>query len=335
MYEAGKARSESDWLIGMNGTRAVTINVGDRIVWSVGRVQTHTLCMICKRYLENKNFKSKPYWVIKAEFNKNGISFFGTNPTKFMKHEDAEAMLQSLSSSSQGVVVKVEKKTSYSKPPLLYDLTSIQKDANTRYGFSAETTLKLCQLLYEKKLTTYPRTSSRYIPDDVYQTLPMLIRNAESYDRFADYAKSLKGKPLGRISVNADKVTEHHALLPTENKPKEGSMTEAEKKLYEMILARLLETVSPREEKFVATATIHIVGEGRFPFTVKGSTVISSGWKAVLNEKQKTGEDENERLPELSKDERLDIHKFHMLDEHTKTTIADGKFTPGTDGDSR
>ena len=112
-------------------------------------------------------------------------------------------------------------------------------------------------------------------------------------------------------------------------------MTEAEKKLYEMILARLLETVSPREEKFVATATIHIVGEGRFPFTVKGSTVISSGWKAVLNEKQKTGEDENERLPELSKDERLDIHKFHMLDEHTKTTIADGKFTPGTDGDSR
>ena len=318
LYEAGKARSEADWLIGMNGTRAVTINVGDRTVWSVGRVQTPTLCMICKRYLDNKNFKSEPYWMIKAEFNKDGINFFGTNPTKFQKKEEGDAILKLLESASEGRIMKVEKKPSYSNPPLLYDLTSIQKDANSRYGFSAETTLKLCQSLYEKKLTTYPRTGSRYIPDDIYQTLPMLIRNAEAYPRFAEYAKSLHGKPLGRISVNAAKVTDHHALLPTENKPKEGSMTEAEKKIYEMILGRLLETVSPREEKFVTTAIIHVVGEEHFPFTVIGIIVISMGWKAVLNEKQKTGEDENERLPEFNKDEIIKLQKVVLLDKHTK-----------------
>ena len=318
LYEAGKARSEADWLIGMNGTRAVTINVGDRTVWSVGRVQTPTLCMICKRYLDNKNFKSEPYWMIKSEFQKDGINFFGTNPTKFQEKSEAEKIQHLLTGAIEARVVKVEKKPSYSNPPLLYDLTSIQKDANSRYGFSAETTLKLCQSLYEKKLTTYPRTGSRYIPDDIYQTLPMLIRNAESYGRFADYAKSMRGKPLGRISVNAAKVTDHHALLPTENKPKEGSMTEAEKKIYEMILGRLLETVSSREEKFVTTAVIHVVGEEHFPFTVKGSIVVSMGWKAVLNEKQKTGEDENERLPEFNKDEIIKLQKVVLIEKHTK-----------------
>lgn len=318
LYEAGKARSEADWLIGMNGTRAVTINVNDRSVWSVGRVQTPTLCMICKRYLENKNFKTEPYWMIQTEFNKGGITFFGTNPTKFQDKQEADNMQQLLSMAKEGRVVKIEKKPSYSNPPLLYDLTSIQKDANSRYGYSAETTLKLCQSLYEKKLTTYPRTGSRYIPDDIYQTLPLLIHNAESYPRFADYARSLKGKQLGKISVNASKVTDHHALLPTENRPKDGSMTDSERKIYEIILSRMLETVSPREEKFVTTAIIHVVGGEHFPFTVKGSIVISQGWKAVLNEKQKTGEDENEKLPEFSKDEMLHLQKVVLLEKHTK-----------------
>lgn len=318
LYEAGKARSEADWLIGMNGTRAVTINVNDRTVWSVGRVQTPTLCMICKRYLENRNFKSEPYWMIKSEFIKNGISFFGTNSTKFQNKQEAEKLMQLLSMAKEGRVVKIEKKPSYSNPPLLYDLTSIQKDANTRYGYSAETTLKLCQSLYEKKLITYPRTGSRYIPDDVFQTLPSLIHNAESYPKFADYARSLKGKQLGKISVNASKVTDHHALLPTENKPKDGSMTESERKIYEMILSRMLETVSPREERFVTSAVVHVVGGEHFPFNVKGSIVVSQGWKAVLNEKQKTGEDENEKLPEFNKDEMLNLQKIVLLEKHTK-----------------
>ena len=287
LYETGKARSESDWLIGMNGTRAVTINVNDRSVWSVGRVQTPTLCMVCKRYLENKNFKAEPYWMIKAEFSKDGIVFFGTNPTKFLKKDEADALMNRLSQTPLMTINKVEKKPSYSNPPLLYDLTSIQKDANSKYGMSAETTLKLCQSLYEKKLLTYPRTGSRYIPEDVYQTLPGLVRNAERYDKFSTYAQTLKDKKLGRISVNDAKVTDHHALLPTENVPKDKDMTDIERKIYELVVGRMLESVSEREEKFVTTVTVMADTVPDFPFTVKGSIVVKPGWKAVWKEKSK------------------------------------------------
>lgn len=318
LYLAGKARSEADWLIGMNCTRAVTINVGDSSVWSVGRVQTPTLCMICKRFLENKNFKSEPYWMVKVEFNKDGLNFFGVNPTKFQQKQDVENMAARLNEMGKGRVVKVEKKPSYTNPPLLYDLTSIQKDANSKYGLSAETTLKLCQSLYEKKLTTYPRTGSRYIPDDIFQTLPMLIRNAESYPKFSEYAKKMATTKLGRTSVDASKVTDHHALLPTENIPKADAMTELERKIYEMIVGRMLESVSPREEKFVTTATIHPVGVEDFSLIVKGSIIVSPGWKAVFGEKPKSEDDDNVRLPEFCKDEMLDIQKVVVMDKHTK-----------------
>ena len=318
LYKAGKARSEADWLIGMNGTRAVTINVADRTVWSVGRVQTPTLCMICKRYLENMNFKSEPFWTIKIQFVKSVISFIAGNPTKFMKQEDVNKIARELEKEGKGRVVKIEKRATYSNPPLLYDLTTIQKDANSKLGLSAETTLKVCQSLYEKKLVTYPRTGSRYIPDDVYQTLPKLIHNAEKYTRFSEYAKKLFGTKLGKISVDAAKVTDHHALLPTDNIPKSDAMSELERKIYEMIVARLLESVSPLEEKFVTTVTIIPDGLEDFPLTVKGSIIVSPGWKAVLGEKTKFDDEDNQKLPELDKDEWLDIQKVKILDKHTK-----------------
>lgn len=318
LYAAGKARSEADWLIGMNGTRAATINVGDRSVWSVGRVQTPTLCMVCKRYLENKNFVSEPYWMIRSMFHKGGISFTGTNPMKFMQKEAADGLFNRLKDVPSMRVSRVEKKPSYSNPPLLFDLTSIQKEANVKFGLSADTTLKICQSLYEKKLTTYPRTGSRYIPDDVYQLLPQLVNNACVYTRFADYARTLVGKPLGRISVNAAKVTDHHALLPTENRPAADSMNDLERKIYELILGRMLESVSPREEKFVTTATLVANSVKDFPFTVKGSIVVKPGWRAVFNEKQKAAEDENERLPDFTVGEEITVEKIILDTKHTK-----------------
>lgn len=318
LYAAGKARSEADWLIGMNGTRAATINVGDRSVWSVGRVQTPTLCMVCKRYLENKNFVSEPYWMIRSMFHKGGISFTGTNPMKFMQKEAADGLFNRLKDVPSMRVSRVEKKPSYSNPPLLFDLTSIQKEANVKFGLSADTTLKICQSLYEKKLTTYPRTGSIYIPDDVYQLLPQLVNNACVYTRFADYARTLVGKPLGRISVNAAKVTDHHALLPTENRPAADSMNDLERKIYELILGRMLESVSPREEKFVTTATLVANSVKDFPFTVKGSIVVKPGWRAVFNEKQKAAEDENERLPDFTVGEEITVEKIILDTKHTK-----------------
>ena len=318
LYQAGKARSEADWLIGMNGTRAVTINVADHTVWTVGRVQTPTLCMICKRYLENKNFTSVPFWTIKVEFLKGGLPFVALNITKFQKKEDADNIKNRLELARKGRVVKVEKKPAYTNPPLLYDLTSIQKDANSKLGLSADTTLKICQSLYEKKLITYPRTGSRYIPDDVYQTLPNLIRNLEKNHRFSEYAQKMTEIKLGKISVNANKVTDHHALLPTELIPKEKDMTELELKIYNMIAARMLESVSPREEKFVTTDIIIPEGMNSFPLIVKGSIIVEPGWKKVLDDRNKNEEDENDKLPQLTNDEWLDIQKVVVHEKYTK-----------------
>lgn len=315
---AAKARSEADWLIGINGTRATTVNAADRSVWSVGRVQTPTLCMICGRYLENQNFKSTPYYMMRCGLQKDGIKFNAFNPTKFEKRDQADEVLSQIREAADMTVTSVTKKPAYSNPPLLYDLTTIQKDANSKFGLSADTTLKLCQSLYEKKLTTYPRTGSRYIPDDIYETLPGLIANAGHYPRFSEYARSLKGKTLGRISVNAAKVTDHHALLPTENRPKEGQMTDLEKKIYELIVGRMLETVSPREEKDVTVITMTAGSVKQYPFTAKGSVIRQAGWRAVMKEVVKTDEDENSQLPDCRAGEILPVKEAVLLEKHTK-----------------
>lgn len=318
LSDAAKARSEADWLIGMNGTRATTINANDRSVWSVGRVQTPTLCMICKRFLENKNFKATPYYMLKVKTYKSDIDFWAFNATKFEKKEEADNAHAAIAAASHLTVMDVQKKPTFAAPPLLYDLTTIQKDVNSKFGLSADTTLKICQSLYEKKLTTYPRTGSRYIPDDIYATLPSLIANAEHYPRFSEYAKSLRGKPLGKISVNAAKVMDHHALLPTENIPSDGQMTELERKIYELIVGRMLETVSPREEKDVTSITLHADGQPRYPFIARGSVIRVPGWKAVMKEVVKTDEDENAQLPAVSIGDKLPLSEAVLMEKFTK-----------------
>lgn len=318
LSDAAKARSEADWLIGINATRATTLNAADRSVWSVGRVQTPTLCMICKRFIENRDFKSTPYYMIKVKTAKTGLEFWAFNSRKFEQLEEVQQMMTRVNAAQTLHVTDVQKKPSFANPPLLFDLTTIQKEANSKFGLSADTTLKVCQSLYEKKLTTYPRTGSRYIPDDIYATLPQLIGNAEHYPRFADYALSMRGKPLGRISVNAAKVTDHHALLPTENIPKDGQMNDLERKIYELIVGRMLETVSPREEKDVTTVTMTADGQPDFPFVAKGSVIRVTGWKAVMKEVAKLEEDENAQLPPVNKGEDLPLQEVVLLEKRTK-----------------
>lgn len=318
LSDAAKARSEADWLIGINATRATTLNAADRSVWSVGRVQTPTLCMICKRFIENRDFKSTPYYMIKVKTAKTGLEFWAFNSRKFEQLEEVQQMMTRVNAAQTLHVTDVQKKPSFANPPLLFDLTTIQKEANSKFGLSADTTLKVCQSLYEKKLTTYPRTGSRYIPDDIYATLPQLIGNAEHYPRFADYALSMRGKPLGRISVNAAKVTDHHALLPTENIPKDGQMNDLERKIYELIVGRMLETISPREEKDVTTVTMTADGLPDFPFVAKGSVIRVTGWKAVMKEVAKLEEDENAQLPPVNKGEDLPLQEVVLLEKRTK-----------------
>jgi len=167
LYMSARSRSESDWLIGINATQAITLAAGNRGLLSLGRVQTPTLAMICSRYLENKDFKPQTFYKIQAGFEKENIKFKATSE-KIDKKDVAEEAIAKITIGSEATVTKVEAKETKEQPPLLFDLTSLQQDANKKYGYSADQTLNIAQTLYEKKVITYPRTGSRYIGEDVF-----------------------------------------------------------------------------------------------------------------------------------------------------------------------
>lgn len=321
--EAAKARSEADWLVGINATVATTLNVGHGTgVWSVGRVQTPTLAMICRRFIANRDFVPVPYFTLQVMADKEGKRFKANNPVQYKTKEEAEQLITRVKDAGSLQVYKIETKPSRQIPPLLYDLTTLQKEANSRFSYSADKTLEVAQSLYEKKLTTYPRTGSRYIPDDVFDLLPGLIANAEAYPRFTQAARELAGKQLARTSVNAAKVTDHHALLPTEKKPEPDEisrLTREEVNIYEMIVGRMLETVSVPCIKDVTTVVLVTPGNENVPFTAKGYIVRQAGWRGVMNLKEEKKEDDDEAdLPPLVQGETLALASAEVLSKQTK-----------------
>ena len=207
LYHSAKARSEADWLVGINASRALSI--ARRGGYSLGRVQTPTLAMVCRRYIENRDFSSVPYWKLSALIEKEGVSLKAVGITDYESEASAQTALATLRSQSQLKVESVVRKVAGTPPPLLYDLTALQKDANRRHGFSADKTLSIAQSLYEKKITTYPRTGSRYISEDVFEEVSALLRKI---------GKTLSN-PLTRHSVDNTKVTDHHAIIPTGETP--------------------------------------------------------------------------------------------------------------------
>lgn len=274
---AARKRAEADLLIGINGTRALTLHCGGRSKLSIGRVRTPTLGMICKRYLENKAFKSTPFWTIRESLVKNNIPFVAVSEKKYLSKDEAEGdKAKVLNRSNQ--VADVQKKRSTLLPPLLYDLTSLQKDANKKYGMTAEVCLNTLQSLYEAKVMTYPRTGSRYIPEDVLDTIPSLLDVVSIHPLYGADAKALKGQTLSKGSVDASKVTDHHALLPTENYPKYEELSTNQKRIYDMVVARMIEAFSGKCEQ--ESTTIKIVCNGVI-FLAKGIQVLTPGWKAV------------------------------------------------------
>ncbi len=306
LYRAAKTRSESDWLIGLNATRAITISAGHGL-YSLGRVQTPTLAMVCKRYLENKHFVSKPYWTVEAKFKKNGTSFKAFVEEKFEYKAKAESIYQSIESSKQAIITKVECKQRTENPPLLYDLTTLQKEANNKLGFSANKTLCIAQKLYEAKLTTYPRTGSRYISKDIFEEIPLLVKVLHLHSDLGDYAKTLN--TLNKRCVNDEKVTDHHAILITENVA--GELVNDQQLIYNMIARRLLEAFSLNCLKEVTDISFHCNG---IELKTKGSMTISKGWRAVANTKEK-GET---KLPKFSEKETLPVSQVVVLEKKTK-----------------
>ena len=307
LYYAAKARSEADWLVGINATQAITVAAG-RGTYSLGRVQTPTLAMVCERYWENKRFTPETLW--QAHFSTAGVADGGvvkfSSCKKWKEKQPATEAYGTLKEQGRVRITKVECKESVQDTPLLYDLTTLQKEANAKHGFTAEKTLSLAQKLYEAKLVTYPRTGSLYIPEDVFTEIPALLLTLKSNPTWSGRL-ALAGE-LTRRSVDAAKVTDHHALLITGMKPK--NLLPDEQTLYDMIVGRMLEAFS---EKCVKDVTTVVAECGGVEYTVKGAIVRQSGWRGVYNE-----ETEDTVLPEWTEGEELFVAACSMTEGKTK-----------------
>ena len=308
LYYSAKARSEADWLVGINASRALSI--ARKGGYSLGRVQTPTLAMVCRRYIENRDFSSVPYWKLSVHTEKEGLSLKAIGCADYESEASAQTALAALRSQSQLTVKTVARKVGSTPPPLLYDLTALQKDANKRHGFSADKTLSIAQSLYEKKITTYPRTGSRYISEDVFEEVPVLLRKI---------GKTLSN-PLNRHSVDNAKVTDHHAIIPT-GEPPSGLSTD-EITIYQMVVNRFIEAFPPdsEEERMQVRFT-----DGTNIFTWKACRQISLGWKVVQKGKEAEAdkkEDSDEHilssLPSLTEEEVLPLVSAEITEHKTK-----------------
>ena len=328
LYQAAKARSEADWLVGINGTQALSVAAG-RGTYSVGRVQTPTLAMVCQRFWENKRFQPEPvhqlHFTTPSE-NMNEVVKF-TSVEKWKDKEEAATLYNKVKEQMAATVTKVEKKEKIENAPLLYDLTTLQKEANTKHGFTAEQTLGLVQKLYEAKLVTYPRTSSRYIPEDMFAEVPMLFDRLAGHSSFAEKIEAL-GK-LNRRSVDASKVTDHHALLVTPNRPL--ALYKDEQTIYDMIAGRMIEAFSPECVK--DTTAVRAECEG-VVFEAKGCTVRKAGWRSVYGEDK-----EDTVLPDWKKGDTLAMNGCSMSSGmtrpkplHTESTLLAAMETAGREG---
>ncbi|WP_017258167.1 DNA topoisomerase 3 [Pedobacter arcticus] len=318
LFNSAHCRSESDWLVGMNATQALSISAGNRSVLSLGRVQTPTLAMICSRYIETKNFIPEIYFQVAIQLKKEESLFRAISPKNFKSREAAEAVLSQvldLASGHQqgGLIVNVEAKAKKETPPLLHDLSSLQQEANKKKGYTADQTLGILQNLYESKLVTYPRTGSRFIGDDVYATVPGLISKFTNHPLFGKDAAFLMENKLNKRSVNAKKVTDHHAVLPT-GEPA-GQLSSDRQAVYDMVVGRMLEAFHQECLKDTTKITINSGSD----FVANGTVIRSAGWRSVFNDNdEEKKDDDNATLPKVTKGESLAITNKAVLEKQTK-----------------
>ncbi|MBF0647866.1 DNA topoisomerase III [Dysgonomonas sp. GY75] len=311
LYLSAKARSQADWLVGINASQALSISAGSG-VWSLGRVQTPTLAMICSRYLENKDFVPQKYWQHKLNLSKDGNVLTPVSEDKYNDRIDADKVTQDISQNGIATVKSIEKKTVKQEPPLLYDLTALQKEANGKHSFSADKTLSIAQKLYEGKLITYPRTGSRYLSEDVFETVPELLSGFNEHTLYGESVKRLND--LNKRSINDAKVTDHHAIIVTGNKP--GSLPGDEKLIFEMILCRMLEAFSTTCIKEQTTVRFEVQEK---IFLVKGAIINQIGWRSVSGVMADENEkDENSTLPPLNEGDRWNVDSTDTLEKQTK-----------------
>jgi DNA topoisomerase III len=333
LEQAARSRSEADWIVGMNATRAATIRLRSSFdgAVSLGRVQTPTLAIIARREEEIKAFVPEPYWLVDASFEADGKRIYagrfheGSKP-RVATAQEAEAIVADCQG-KQGQITKLEKKEQREKAPMLYDLTTLQREANNRYGFSAKRTLGAAQRCYEEhKALTYPRTNSRYLTNDMVpeiKPIAELVGEQAEYRKGAEYVTSLDLLPLARV-VNDEKVTDHHAIIPTRSQHKLDKMSSDDRRIYDMVARRFLAVFHP-EAVFENTRVETTVGDGHI-FRTRGKLLIVPGWRGVYDEvaadaqPAKTEEDEgaDQQLPRLEDGETVDTSKIASDRKETK-----------------
>jgi DNA topoisomerase III len=361
LEEAARSRSEADWIVGMNATRAATIRLRSSFdgAVSLGRVQTPTLAIVARREEEIKAFKPEPYWLVDATFAAKGalpreesasgervyLGHFqapagspgATKGPRIGTEEEALAIVGACEG-RPGTITKLEKKEQREKAPMLYDLTTLQREANNRYGFSARRTLSAAQRLYEEhKALTYPRTNSRYLPSDMVEEIkPIaeLVGSHAEYRKGAEYVTGLDVLPLGRV-VNDEKVTDHHAIIPTRSEHNLEKMGSDDRRIYDMAVRRFLAVFHPEavfENTRVETTVTPADGEeGKgHVFRTRGKLLLVPGWRGVYDEvaadakgadtKADSEEDEetDQQLPRLIQDEQVQTRKVESLRKETK-----------------
>ena len=315
LYQSAQGRSRADWLVGINATQALSIIAGNGI-YSLGRVQTPTLALICKRYLENKNFSVKKYWQIQLSHNKELIDFKSLSKTKWEDQKLADDTLKSIQRSKTATVTSVETKSITEQPPLLFDLTGLQKEANKKLNLSAEETLNIAQSLYERKFITYPRTGSKYIPEDMWAEIPNLVRALQDSETCKQAVGKLKWGRFNKRIVNDLRVTDHHGLLITDKIP--SALNAKENSVYDMIAFRLLEALSQACIKEITDVGLQAL---HYDFTVKGCKVIEAGWRSIKGSFSDDDTEPVQDLPEIKKGDELKIKEASVLEKKTKPPV--------------
>ena len=316
LYLAGLSRAIGDWLLGMNATRLYTLKYGNNHfgknaqVLSIGRVQTPTLALIVERQKEIDNFKPEPYWVLATIYR--DTQFTATKGKLTSKEEGEEAF--ALIENKPFEITSVTKKKGTEQPKQLYDLTSLQVDCNRKFGYSAEMTLNTIQSLYERKYTTYPRVDTQHLTDDIYKECPQIMNSLfqatfAAKKPYANLVKSLGGKPLlkSKRVFDSSKVTDHHAIIPTNVIPQ--GLTDAERNVYDLIARRFISVFYP-DCKFSTTTVLGKVDE--IEFKASGKEILDEGWRIVYNQ-------------QAEKQPTIEVTENNDADEKTLPTFIKGE----------
>lgn len=341
MKFAALGRSHADWLIGMNGTRAFTLAAGkargERVLLSVGRVQTPTLNLVAQRDYAIKNFKPIPYYVIKGQFIYNGESFTATLKTKagqpgcdeegrLVDINVAKQLIAIIKNQRTAVVRECTSKEKLIQPPLGYSLADIQNEGNRKYSLSAQDVLDVCQSLYEKhKLTTYPRSDCEYLPEVQHQDSPAVLKAIMANNQdLAALIKRANPSLKSRI-FNDAKISAHHAIIPTSFAGDTSALSDSELKIYKLIVKRYLcQFFAPQK----VNSTNMILDVGGLPFTCSGNVTLEPGWKIVYGKEDDEEKEESQQtIPLIKQGQTVDIGKLSAAEEKTKAPAA---FTEGS-----